>query len=56
VGAFVFGGMGSWNDCGFDDRKLQAQYEQVTKKLYVAVMDALVSGVNDGLLSQSRLT
>jgi hypothetical protein len=50
VGAFVFGGMGSWNDCGFEDREVQAHYERLTKKLYVAVMDALVSSINGGLL------
>ena len=50
VGAFVFGGMGSWNDCGFDDREVQTHYEEVTKNLYAAVVEALVSSVHSGLV------
>jgi len=53
VAAYVFGGMGSWNDCVFEDRQVEARYERVTKKLYVAVMDSLVSSINAGLISQA---
>ena len=49
VGAFVFGGMGSWNDLGFAERKLQERYERLTKELYAAVMGGLVAAVNRGV-------
>ena len=48
VAAFVFGGMGSWNDVVLSGREEQAAYESVTKRLYDAVMDALVTAVNAG--------
>jgi hypothetical protein len=35
--AYVFGGMGSWNDLGFDKPELQKEYEEVTRILYQAV-------------------
>jgi len=49
VTAFVFGGMGSWNDLGFADRSVHAEYERLTKKLYAAVMEGIVAAVNRGL-------
>src|SRR5258708_16386767 len=51
VAAFVFGGMGSWNDTGFADREMQARYERVTRQLYIAVMDGLVTAVNASVSS-----
>lgn len=38
--ASVFGGMGSWNDLGFEG-KMQSEYERVSNRLYLAVNDAL---------------
>jgi len=35
--AYVFGGMGSWNELGFNDPSLHKEYEEVTKILYQAV-------------------
>jgi hypothetical protein len=55
VAGFVFGGMGSWNDAGFSDTKLQAVYETVTRELYAAVMNGIVCAVNEGLPSCGRL-
>ena len=42
----VFGGMGSWNDLGFSDKSVQAEYEQVTRELYEAVKLSFVAAVN----------
>ena len=43
VKAWVFGGMGSWNDLGFDDEALQAEYAQRTGVLYGSVLAAFVA-------------
>jgi hypothetical protein len=53
--AWVFGGMGSWNDLGFKDRAVEAEYEEVSMKLYAAVLLALLASVNDGLGVDSHL-
>jgi hypothetical protein len=44
--AWVFGGMGSWNDLGFAENDLQRQYEQITRELFTAVLQACVSAAN----------
>jgi hypothetical protein len=44
--AWVFGGMGSWNDVGFADPPTQSAYQRVTQELYAAVMRAAVAAVN----------
>ena len=44
--ANVFSGMGSWNDIGFNDKAIQAQYEQVTRELYEAVKISFIAAVN----------
>ena len=44
--AFVFGGMGSWNDMGFGDPKTQNEYDRITSELYAAVKCALITASN----------
>jgi hypothetical protein len=44
--AWVFGGMGSWNDLGFADPAAQREYEQISRDLFDAVMRACVACVN----------
>jgi hypothetical protein len=44
--AWVFGGMGSWNDIGFQDEQLHAEYEAVSERLYKAVNMAITDAVN----------
>ena len=45
--AWVFGGMGSWNDFSFpDDKEFQARYDAVSEDLYRAVLDGLVAATN----------
>lgn len=42
--AYVFGGMGSWNDLGFEKPEENNEYEEVTQTLYQAVkMSALLA-------------
>lgn len=47
VQAWVFGGMGSWNDGMPVDESAQREYERVTPMLYEAVVNALVAAVNN---------
>jgi hypothetical protein len=35
--AYVFGGMGSWNDLAFADKDLNNEYQRITRELYEAV-------------------
>jgi hypothetical protein len=47
--AWVFGGMGSWNDLGFDEPALQERYESLTPKLYSVVLNSIAAAVNHGV-------
>lgn len=47
--AWVFGGMGSWNDLGFRDQAIQDEYLDISRQLYDAVLQALLASTNDGL-------
>jgi hypothetical protein len=44
--AWVFGGMGSWNDVYFEPRSLKKEYVAVTSRLYRATMNAIGSATN----------
>jgi hypothetical protein len=44
--AWVFGGMGSWNDLGFESPAVRQQYDQLSASLYSAVLHALVDATN----------
>lgn len=44
--AYVFGGMGSWNDLGFEKPDKQKEYEEVTKILYLAVKMSILLSSN----------
>lgn len=44
--AYVFGGMGSWNDLGFKNPDTQMTYEEISKKLYEAVKLAIMTASN----------
>ena len=43
--AWVFGGMGSWNDMGFDGED-QVVYEKVSDDLYKTICEAIPAAVN----------
>lgn len=44
--AWVFGGMGSWNDIGLDDSQSQGEMARETHRLYEAVMAAFLAVTN----------
>lgn len=46
VKAWVFGGMGSWNDIGFEEKEKQEKFSRLTEDLYEAVIVALIAGIN----------
>lgn len=43
--AWVFGGMGSWNDLGFEGDE-QTKYEQLSEELYLLLNQAIVAAAN----------
>lgn len=46
MSAHVFGGMGSWNDLGFDNPEDNQQYDTLSFYLYDYINRALISGIN----------
>ena len=44
--SWVFGGMGSWNDMGFQGKD-QKEYERVSNQLFEVVNKAIIAGAND---------
>lgn len=44
--AWVFGGMGSWNDLGFDSSEINAEYERLSGELYAGINEAVIAAVN----------
>ncbi len=44
--AWVFGGMGSWNDLGFMEKEIDADYTRFSDVLYQAVITSLVYATN----------
>ncbi len=44
--AWVFGGMGSWNDLGFDDKNENDKYEELSSHLFEAICKAIVTATN----------
>jgi hypothetical protein len=47
--AFVFGGMGSWNDLALASPSATDAYERVSAELYAAVLEAVVAAVNGSI-------
>jgi hypothetical protein len=47
--AWVFAGMGSWNDLGFADAEEQTEYDRVTPKLFKAVLAATATAASYGM-------
>lgn len=44
--AFVFGGMGSWNDLGFEKNEDNETYDRLSEQLYSNIIDAIIAGTN----------
>lgn len=53
--AYVFGGMGSWNDVFFEDDAVAAEYAAVSRNLYSALLLASVASVNNDFALESDL-
>jgi hypothetical protein len=49
--AWVFGGMGSWNDQEFEGRA-QSRYEELSEKLYQLLNRVIVAATNSGIRSR----
>ncbi len=52
--AWVFGGMGSWNDLGFNDEAINKEYEELSEKLFNLINVSLMAAVNSSLDSAPR--
>lgn len=44
--AFVFGGMGSWNDMGFEHKEIDKTYNELSANLYKSMMESITCVVN----------
>ena len=44
--AWVFGGMGYWNDIGFKDKQDHERYKELTLQLYDNICDVVLAAVN----------
>ena len=44
--AFVFGGMGSWNDMGFENNDTYERYNQLSTELYQSMMESITCAIN----------
>jgi len=41
--AWVFGGLGSWNDMYISDPSLEKEYQRISRRLYVAVIQTFIT-------------
>jgi hypothetical protein len=44
--AWVFGGMGSWNDLGFENKEDNDTYGRLSEQLYSNINEAIIAGTN----------
>ena len=44
--AFVFGGMGSWNDMGFENKEIDDNYNRLSTELYKSMMESITCAIN----------
>jgi hypothetical protein len=45
--AFVFGGMGSWNDMGFENKKTNKVYHELSTELYDTMNKSIICAINN---------
>jgi hypothetical protein len=48
--AWVFGGMGSWNDLGFDDEDENKKYADLSENLYKMIIQSIIAVLNSKTL------
>ena len=53
MSAWVFGGMGSWNDMGFEDAVTQSKYESVSESLFNVINEAIEASTNSAMPSEA---
>jgi hypothetical protein len=51
--AFVFGGMGSWNDMGFENEDTNTTYNDLSSELYTLMNKSIVCAINDDKLEKA---
>ena len=44
--AFVFGGMGSWNDMGFEKKEIDEKYNRLSTELYKSMIESIICAIN----------
>lgn len=44
--AWVFGGMGSWNDMGFKEKEIQENYLRLSRQLYESLLQSILATSN----------
>jgi hypothetical protein len=44
--SWVFGGMGSWNDLGFESKKDNETYDRLSEQLYSNINQAIIAATN----------
>ena len=44
--AFVFGGMGSWNDMSFEKKEIEEKYNKLSTELYDSIMKSITCAIN----------
>jgi hypothetical protein len=44
--SWVFGGMGSWNDLGFDNKEDNETYDRLSEQLYSNINEAIIASTN----------
>jgi hypothetical protein len=49
---WVFGGMGSWNDIGFEEEALNAEYRALSERLYSTLCNGVCEATNSGFPSR----
>jgi hypothetical protein len=50
--SWVFGGMGSWNDLSFGTEAEQAEYEEISRNLYAAMLQGFLASTNSDLQAE----
>lgn len=53
MSAWVFGGMGSWNDMGFEVAVTQSKYESVSESLFNVINEAIEASTNSTMPSEA---
>ena len=51
--AFVFGGMGSWNDMGFENDETNTIYNELSSELYNSINKSIVCAINNDKLEKA---